>query len=277
MYIKWNFLLLAFVIFVIFSTTIVTTEDNQSNITNVSNQSNITNIIPKTYNCDECHNTKLKPSGVNLGACASCHENAHNSQNSPSRYGGLGIQGRTIHDEHVGAGGVTGCAPCHTKPTNCNRCHNGHSIPGISNTCVDCHDALPNPHGHPIEHSLLPSGSHNWIKCNNCHQSTQLHFRTVQISVNESIKLCSICHSKQAIDPNHLQNSTCINCHNPHSTGENEHAAFVIIPTATIAGYISNIFDITNKSIIDNFSIIIIALILLSAVLAESYFKDGKK
>ncbi len=256
---KWKYPLLIFVITAIFSS--VSTAYGDTNSTKSTNSTNITR-------CFDCHNDKLA-SGVNTGLCNSCHSNAHQTV-EPSTYSNKDWK-RTIHSFHSGTNNQAGCNSCHSPPA-CNRCHNGHGSQDTKD-CKRCHGVLPDPKGHDKEASVLQYGKHNWMKCNNCHQSDQFHFREFSFAFNESYKLCSVCHSKQANDENHYRSSNysfCVNCHNPHSTSLKESTGLEM-PDVRLD--VSTVFNSAAKVIGDNFVMVMIGLIFIISITAERMFK----
>lgn len=256
---KWNLrILLLIVIYVTFSFTVVADINNTS--------SNASVVTPVNSNaCSNCHNANLKPSGVNAGACGSCHVSPH-FDTEPSRYNDL--PKHSIHSEHT-AVKQGSCQACHSQPA-CNRCHAGHSYKRAIN-CTECHGVIPSPFGHLNERGNFLGGKHNWMKCKNCHfSSEQFNFREYKYSFNESYKLCSICHSMQTKD--HFQDEVnCVNCHNPHSTSLTEQTQ-IKIPDVTIG--ITGIIMTVYNLILDNFVIIAVLIIFLVALFAEQLFKQ---
>ncbi len=222
--------------------------------------------------CQDCHNQQLGISGVDTERCSSCHEN--HGLIEPSRFSGVGRQRESIHDEHDGTNNQAGCKACHSPPS-CNRCHGDHGTPGTKD-CKQCHGELPDTKGHTKEASVFAYGKHNWMKCNNCHQSNQFHFRDFTFPFNESYKLCSVCHSKQANDEKHYRSSNyslCANCHNPHSTSLKENTRLRMPDVRFDVSGVYGTFGNVGKMAEDNASTVMIGLILIASIVAEMVFK----
>jgi hypothetical protein len=263
---------LLIVIYVIFSLNLTAIAENNTTANLTSLNANLTLPAKNVINCPDCHGSLLKSSGVNTGACSSCHESPH-FDTVPSRY--TDLPRKTIHSEHTTT--KNGCQQCHSPPA-CNRCHAGHGTKETKD-CVSCHGEIPTPYGHVNERAIFSAGSHNWMKCNNCHlSSNQFNFRDFVYPFNESYKLCSTCHSKQT--KAHYQDansniSICVNCHNPHSTSlkEQVHINIPISSMGSIITVITNFILGIFNLVIGNFVIFLIVLIFIGSIIAE-YLKN---
>jgi hypothetical protein len=238
----------------------------------MADTNNTTNLAHKNLSiCSDCHGNDLKGSGVNTRACASCHVSPH-FDTAPSRYSDL--PEKSIHSEHTET--KNGCQECHSPPA-CNRCHNGHATKETKN-CVECHGNIPSPFGHPTERSIFSEGSHEWMKCKNCHlSSSQFNFREFKYPFDESYNLCSTCHSKQT--KSHYQDektnvSMCVNCHNPHSTSQEEQTQIKILD---IGSSIANIISSAYNFVTGNFVIFLIVLIFIVSLSAEYLKNRGER
>ncbi len=80
---------------------------------------------------------------------------------------------------------------------------------------------------HTDRHAEWSAGSHNKVKCENCHGAAGEHPATGKLPIpSDTARLCSGCHQKMPARPaaqpqivvrDHAGTSQCILCHNPHS------------------------------------------------------------
>jgi len=231
--------------------------------------------------CEKCHNQEIEKSrvGVNTDLCSSCHESAHNAREgeSPSRYYGVDLHGRSIHSSHSGTNTQAGCIDCHAKPS-CNRCHSSHAIKDrtISGNCQLCHGQLPDPKGHLEQLSTFRKSMHGLMdSCSTCHSNGKLHFKDLTVfEMNESSQLCYICHSKQYTDDKHGAgigtSRKCVDCHDPH--GEKPKLFDIKLPES--GELTSTIKDLIFHNVVG----IILIFLLCATVIAEYALtpKEGK-
>lgn len=170
--------------------------------------------------CNSCHDIISRPGLID---CMVCHD-AHNARIEPISSGPI-----NMHKKHNRLGYLPRkeCQQCH-KPSDviqCSDCHTPHQEQIINNiSCIECHGGLPAPFGHTSQRSQLISGNHSWMQdCRVCHEGGYLKFGEVLlVPLNDSLLLCSICHSQQSKEMNSgihgRPPDTCVDCHDPHDT-----------------------------------------------------------
>src|SRR3990167_10084520 len=187
--------------------------------------------------CKYCHGA-VKPISKETitKPCSQCH-GMHSTSEQPQER-----RPEVLHDIHAYAGRYTrqaACQVCHQSPVQCSKCHNAHddlgldrkSKTGVSGkqnlSCYDCHGQLPQPKGHEEFRKALSRSNHKWMNCGTCHLNSpkgetkfELRFQNlVTSSIDDSIKICKICHSLQyegMKEGTHGSiNNVCIDCHNP--------------------------------------------------------------
>jgi hypothetical protein len=191
----------------------------------------------------------------------------------------------------------------------CSKCHNIHEDLGLDRksnktvlagkqnlSCYDCHGKLPQPKGHENFRMALSKSGHKWMNCGTCHINSpkgeirfELRFKNlVTSSMDDSIKICKICHSlqyeKMKEETHGSINNTCIDCHNPHTT-QTTGPSFEVTPVETPVNISMKLEEskewLTQKvPILNNPTILIIIFMIFLVMIAEyglSKHEEGKK
>jgi hypothetical protein len=195
-------------------------------------RSSLANVDPGL--CRDCHGA-VKPLSPVTKDCMDCHQ--HHGDVDDPKPSTSADKAHNIHQNTWDSSTQKGyCTDCHTSPIDCKKCHNTHETVNKSgnnniSNCASCHGALPDPRGHSNFRGALSDSKHNWMNCQTCHLplnatsgfNIELHFKDLLVTpINNSIFLCKICHS---LEYNELKkgthgsvNTTCVDCHNPHTT-----------------------------------------------------------
>lgn len=221
--------------------------------------------------CKACHSSPVD--------CTKCH-NTHKTVNIPNLNPNIINVTLSNSNRNATTGNIS------NKSATIGNSNTYTSITNYS-YCQGCHGDLPTPYGHAENRDALKDSKHKWMNCQTCHNppfqnpgQVSLHFKDLMTTpIVESVNLCKVCHSpeyKELIQGTHgTANSTCVNCHNPHSTTTSVGGALLLKPTPSapvnVSETVSNSFNwITEKvPILNNPLILAIIFILIAATVSE--------